>query len=66
MMLKMLKAPNPTPSGSNLGGCGLCGINKKPFKILSKNSTDSDDDRTEFVEDLREKVICMTLLASFT
>ncbi|XP_017254026.1 CSC1-like protein RXW8 isoform X1 [Daucus carota subsp. sativus] len=62
MMLKMLKAPNPAPSGSNLGGCGLCGINKKPFKILSKNSTDSDDDRTEFVEDLREKECAAALV----
>lgn len=60
----MLKAPNLGQCGPHIGRCGLCGISRKPFRILSKGSSDSDDDRPGFVEDLREKVTCLTLKAA--
>lgn len=64
MMYNMLKAPNLAQQcGPRIGRCGLCGVSRKPFRILSKGS-DSDDDRPVFEEDLREKVTCLTLRAN--
>lgn len=64
-MYDRLKAPNLAQQCvPGLGRCGFCGVNKKPFRILSKGSDDADDDRPGFVEDLREKVTSLTLLAN--
>lgn len=64
-MYDMLKAPNLAQQCvPRMGRCGLCGVSRKPFRILSKGSDDTDDDRPGFVEDLREKVTCLTLLAN--
>ncbi|KAK1395964.1 Calcium-dependent channel [Heracleum sosnowskyi] len=55
-MYDMLKVPNLAQQCvPHIGRCGLCGVSRKPFRILSKGSDNTDDDRPGFVEDLREK-----------
>ncbi|XP_074365948.1 CSC1-like protein RXW8 isoform X4 [Apium graveolens] len=62
-MYDMLKAPNLAHKClPRLGRCGLCGVSKKPFRILSKGSDDTDDDRPGYVEDLREKECAAALV----
>lgn len=56
-MYDMLRAPNLAQQCvPRLGRCGLCGVSRKPFRMLSKGLDDTDDDRPGFVGDLREKV----------